>query len=240
MMKMKRLKSGKKDPLFQPNISIFTKIVFWAGIIAFGIQFYLGMMHVNDADAFGRNFGILALWEASFAFVGILLTDVVRGHGFPPQQFRDLDPKTLEKTLITFIIIAVVQLAIFFIPLTISDYEMAMGIVFAAPAEELFFRAFLMSIFIRVGYDSQNKIDLFGKKKISYVEIAGIIISSVAFMFLHVNYYGNISAMLTVFFGGIALALIYWWWRDLTVVVFAHLLLNILVVGKDFFLVNLV
>jgi membrane protease YdiL (CAAX protease family) len=238
MVKMKRLRS--RDPLYEPRVSIFTKLVFWAGIIAFAIQGYLGIMHINDADVYGRNFAILALVEAGFAFFGIMLTDIVRGHSFPPRQFRELHEDTFQRTMITFFLIAVVQVAIFFIPLTVRDYEIAMGMIFAAPAEELFFRGLLMSIAIRIGHNDENKISLGKNKKISYTEIIGIVVSSTAFMLLHVNYYNNIGAMTTVFFGGIVLAFIYWWWRDLTVVVLAHFVLNILVVGQNFFLVNLV
>ena len=238
MVKMRRLRS--RDPLYEPRISIFTKLVFWAGIIAFGIQAYLGLMHINDIDPVGRRFGIMALIEAGFAFFGIMFTDIVRGHTFPPRRFRELHEDTFQRTMLTFFLIGVVQVAIFFIPLTIRDYEMAMGMIFAAPCEEIGFRALGMSIFIRIGHNDTNKISLGKKRKISYIEIAGIIITSIAFMLLHVNYYNNLGAMVTVFFGGVVLAGIYWWWRDLTVVVLAHFVLNVLVVGQNFFLVNLV
>lgn len=237
-MKMKNLK--KKDPLFQPRISIFTKIVFFAGIMAAVIQLYLGLMHINDADAYGRRFASLALIESGFAIVGLLFTDLIRGHTFPPTQYRELNPKTFERTAIIFILIAVVQVSLFFVPLTVRDWEIYMGMVFAAPAEELFFRAFGMSIFTRIGHNDTDKISLGKKRRISYPEIIGLFVTSLAFMALHVNYYNNLTAMLTVFFGGLVLAFMYWWYRDLTAVVLAHFALNILVVGRMFFVVNIV
>lgn len=237
-MKSKRLRSKRAKTLLDPSTSTFSKLDFWTIIVAVLIQAYLGFRHIGDADAFGRKFGWMTLLEAGLGLGGLLFTDIVRGHKFPPTNYREIETKTGGRFLVIFILIVLVQVVFFAVPLTVRDEEMAMAIVFAAPCEEVSFRALTMSVFIRAGQDDKDKIKIF-KKEISYTELIGFLMSSAFFAILHVNYYGELSLMLTVFWGGMVFAIAYWWTNDLTACILAHFLLNILVVYQNFFMLNL-
>lgn len=230
----------KKDyDLYNPQLSIHTRITYIAGMVCIGVLLYLGFRHIGDSDAAGQRFGFVTLLEGGFALIALLLTDTIRDHGLFPRPFRSLHEKFLKRVLIIFAGIAAIQFIFIMIPLTARDLEIGLAIVFASVAEELFFRAFFISIAVRFGHDDRNKIDLPQKKRISFIEIGIVILSSIAFALIHVNYYSDMSLMLTVFFGGLWLGFMYWWTRDLTAVMIAHFLLNTMVVIQSIFIVNL-
>lgn len=238
-MKSKRLREKSSAKLYEPSKSIFSKIAFWLIISAIGIQLYLGLRHVGDSDVAGSTFGTMCLIEALIGGVGLFFTDIIRDNRFPPKNYRKITLNTIIISFATFIVIAIVQLVIFAVPLTIRDEEMAFAIAFAAPVEEVFFRAFILSIFVRFGYDDEEKIKIPILGVVSIIEILGFGFSAIAFAALHVNYYGDFRLLLVVFIGGIILAIVYWRFRDLTACIFAHFMLNLIVVYQNFFILNL-
>lgn len=222
-----------KDKLNQ-NESVFTKLAYWMGILAVGIQFYLGFCHLNE------QFGILCIIESMMGLAGLLFIDLLHGLHFiyPRNNFRSISPNIMIRVIITFGVIALIQFLFQIIPLTIRNYEMAMGITFCSVCEELFFRGLLLEPFFQLGKSDHKKIKLWNKKEISYIEILGVLISSIAFAVFHINYYGNPRLLFMVFVGGIWLGFCYWYWRDITANILSHFLLNIIFVYQ-FWMVNL-
>ena len=219
----------KNNSLFEPQISIHTRITYYAGYLAVFILGYLGLRYINDPDPSNRTFGLLTLLESGFCLLSLLFTDAIRGHGMFPKPFRSISKFLVERTILIFIVIAGIQFIFIVIPFKIKTGEMALAVIFASISEELFFRGFIISFFISIGYNSPNKIRLTKKRSISSIEIIGIFLSSLSFALIHINYYGDISIMLTVFIGGLWLSIMFWWTRDLTSVMLAHFLLNFIV-----------
>jgi membrane protease YdiL (CAAX protease family) len=125
-------------------------------------------------------------------------------------------------------------------PLTVRTFDKALAVMFAGPSEELFFRGLLLTPFIKWGKDDYkfeiaNPIST--KRKIlsiSIVEIFGITFSTLAFTFLHINYYGNPTLLLIVALSGIVLGLVYQKYQDLTANILAHFFLNLIVTIRIF------
>lgn len=215
--------------------SIHTKLSYWMGILAIGIQIYLGVRHLD------AQFGILCVIESILGLSGLLFIDLFHGqNSIYPKRFKEISPNLFFRVIVIFGIIAFIQFIFQIIPLTIRDYEMAMAIVFCAVCEELFFRGLLLEPFFSLGRSEpeDKKIRLGKDREISYIEILGILISSLAFAVFHVNYYGNTNLMFMVFIGGVWLGFCYWYWKDLTAVILSHFLLNIIFVYQ-FWMINL-
>ena len=213
--------------------SVHTILSYWFCGIAVGIEFSLGFMHINE------YFGQMCVVEGVLGLSGILFLDLLHGKKIKlyPERFKPVHKNTFFRFVVTFGVIALIQFIFQIIPL-ITSTEMALGIVFCAPVEEYFFRGLLMEPCFRVGMKSKDKFTVWKyspekkkpDKKMSYIELGGIVLSSIIFALFHVNYYNDVRLMLMVFTGGIWLALVYWWNKDLTVVILAHFLLNIIFV----------
>jgi len=223
------------------NISIHSKISYVLGILTIIVQFYLGFIHINDVDYVGRQFAMLNFLEGIFVIVGLFLPDIIRGLDFKlyPGNFRKITFLTLLVFLSTLTANLMIQ-TLSQVSLTIRDVEMAFAIVFAAPAEELFFRAFLGETFTKLSKASGLKeIQLTKKRSIGHIEIIGTVISSVFFAMIHINYYGDFRLMLVVFLGGFVYSIAYWITKDITGCILGHFFLNIIAVWGIFFVLNL-
>lgn len=222
------------------NDTIHTKLSYYLILISIVFELYLGFKYFNSPDTDDSLFGFITLTEGLIAAIGLFLTDPLSGHRLhlKPKQFRKTSPNTLFRAIIILFVLLLIQAIFQGIPLTIRNEDVALAIVNAAPAEESFFRGFLMSMFINMS--SVMTVKTFripGNKEISIVELIGMVISSLLFSLLHVNYYGNMNLMGMVFCSGFALIFFYWYWRDLTANILAHLFLNVWVVGKFFWMV---
>ena len=220
--------------------SVHTVLSYWFGVIAVGFEFYLGYIH------FDSFFGQMCVVEGVLGLSGLLFLDFLHGKKTVyPKPFKKIHPNTFIRFAITFGVIALIQFLFQIVPL-ITSTEMALGIVFCAVCEEYFFRGILMEPAFRTGAKSKDKITIWKynpkkkkpNKEISYVELGGIILSSIIFALFHMNYYSQPRLLLMVFVGGIWLATVYFWNKDLTVVILAHFLLNIIFVYQ-FYLVIL-
>lgn len=213
--------------------SVHTKLSYSLAVLAFSIQFFIGIRHL------GTQFGQLVLFESLFALSGILFLDLIHGKkSIYPKRFKPISPNLFFRFGIIFGIIAVIQFIFYYVPITIRDAEVALAIVFAGVSEEFFFRGILLEPFFRAGV-SDEKIKLWKDKKIAYVEIFGILFSGLLFAIFHVNYYGNLSLGLMVIVAGIWLAFSYWYWKDITAVILAHVFLNMIFVIRTYYLVVL-
>lgn len=242
IVKEKRMKQRKaKTRQFKDDYSVHSKISYFLGLLTIVIQLYLGLSHVGDLDQVGRTFGTLSIIEAIFCSIGMFLPDILRrgrdAQIYPKYDFRPLSTYTALTFMLALALNITVQVIIQ-IPLTIRDIEMALAIVFAAPAEELFFRAFLINVFDRVSEEvKEEKV-----AKRTGIKSIGILLSGTAFglfswiftsllfALFHVNYYGDVRLMLIVFVGGFIYAVLYWYFRDITGCILAHFALNFFVV----------
>jgi len=222
--------------------SIHTKLGFYLILIAGMIELYLGLRYMFSDIPSDQRFGIISILESMFAFSGLFIPDLLiykRLRLIPSNdEFKPLDSNVFARMIIIFITLVLIQVIFMFVPMTVRTYEKALAVAFAGPSEEALFRGVLISIFISMGSNSE-KITITSKIEISVIEIIGIIISSMLFMLLHVNYSSNPSLLVAVFFSGVALAVFYWKWRDLTACILAHLVLNIINVIQTFYVVIL-
>ena len=216
--------------------SVHTQLSYWFCVIAVGIELVLGLRYMNE------YFGQMCLLEAFFGICGLLFLDPIHGSGFKiyPKPFKKLHKNTFFRFGLTFIVIVLIQFIFQIVPL-VSSTEMALGIVFCAVVEEYFFRGMLMEIPFRLAVKSKNKITIWTYKKkegqpkkpdkeITIVEIGMIFLSGAIFSSFHVNYYGQLNLLIMVFVGGVWLAFVYFWNKDLTPLILSHFLLNIVFV----------
>lgn len=223
------------------TLSSYSKVSYILTVVAVVVEFYIGFSHINDTDAYSRNFATFAILEGFFALTGLLLIDPLRGQGFdvyPKGRFRSITSTTLIVFAITFFLSEFIQI-IGQVALTIPDVEFALAIIFASPAEESFFRGFMISAFSSIsksfGFKEYN---LSKKIRFSAFEVIGVIISAVAFMSIHTNYYNSVYMLISIFFSGVVYGIAYMISKDLTGIMLAHLLINILYIGQYFWLVN--
>jgi len=221
------------------SVSELTTIAYYLGVITIIIEFGLGFMYIFSENVVEQNFGILTMLEGSFALFGLYMIDLIYGNPvkLKPDNFKPLHRNTGFRTIIILFTLVMIQLVMQVVPITIREVDRAMAIMFAGPAEELIFRGFIISVFIILGKDTQ-KYKIWKDKEISPIEIFGILLSSMLFAVIHVNYYGDFRIIISVFFSGLALGFLYWWWRDLTACILAHFLFNIITVAQSFYLLT--
>jgi len=155
-----------------------------------------------------------------------------------PKNFTPLSGFLLIRVVVILAGLAIIQAAVQIVPMTVKDPELCLAIIFAAPSEENFFRGVLISIVITFFSNTGFKIRIF-KKELSIWVLFGIVISSLAFAGIHVNYYNSITLLLGTFLCGLWLSLTYWYFDgDLTAVILAHFALNLIVVAQTFWVIN--
>ena len=221
-----------------------TRLGWGLGILAIFFGLGIGLTYVFSSDKYDQTFGILTIMEGGFALTGLLLIDVINGKQLQikPDYFKPPETSTLKRTIFILGALSILQIIMQF-PLSVRDWHRALAIMFAGPAEELFFRGLMLSPFVRLGKnDTKLKIkNLFGGGyilEVSPTELLGIFISSMAFMMLHINYYGDKKLLVTVFLSGVILGLFYLKYKDLTANILAHFALNFIVVLQSFWMIG--
>lgn len=221
------------------SVSKYTRLGYYLTVLAVIIQGYLWIAHFQDTDAYGQNFAYIAGVECLFALSGLLLYDPINKRGFhiKPKNFTPLSGFLIIRVGVILAGLAVIQFTVQFIPMTVKDPEIALSIVFAGPSEENFFRGVLVSsvivFFSNVGF----KIKIF-KKELSIWVLFGIILTSLFFGAIHVNYYSDFPLLLGTILCGIWLGLSYWFTEDLTAVILAHFALNFIFIFMNFWVIN--
>lgn len=203
------------------------------------IQGYLWITHFQDTDEYGQHFAYIAGIECLFALSGLLFYDVVNKRGFhlKPKNFTPISGYLLIRAVFILAGLGFIQYLVHFIPMTVKDPELALASIFAGPSEENFFRGVLISIVIAFFSNIGFKIRVF-KKEISIWVLFGIILVSLLFGAIHMNYYNDFSLLLGTILCGFWLGITYWYFDDLTAVILAHFLLNLIVMWRTFFLVG--
>jgi len=208
--------------------SVHSKLGFTLGLISIIIIFYIGFPYIFKADKFNKQNGILAIFESAFAFIGLFFTDIFK---YERIQFRKkLKDDHIDSLLCSFFllfILLIIQIILGVFSLDISNTEIDLLKISCASAEELFFRGFILSIFIRFNKNSKFKAKFSEKKQLSILPVIGIILSSIFFTRIHVFQYDNISFLFAAFISGMILGFFYWFTQDLTACILAHLFFNI-------------
>jgi len=210
------------------NKSLFTNIIFWLGVLAFIVELIVGLPYFMSTDSFEQEFGQKAIMEGCFALIGLLLIDVIRGNKFKLKpEFRKYEFQSLWRGAIILAVLWGTQMITYFIPMTVSDPQMALAITFASICEEIFFRGFVLSLFIKAGKIDRNRIKIpLMKRDISVIEVIGILVSAIAFAGIHTNYYNQPHLILALFLSGVIIGFMFVMWEDLTACVIGHFLLN--------------
>ncbi len=163
----------------------------------------------------------------SFAFyiqfipgvVGLIGYQLLKRESILPwSHVGELHPDFLMRVGLIVIGVAAAQL-ISNIALNVSDLEYAFYVAFAAPLEEIFHRAFVITAIVTLlMYLSKNLATAW--------KIIAAVVSSVLFASLHFSYYGQWNLILGVFGSGMVLGLAFAFWGDITANIFAHFLWN--------------
>lgn len=106
--------------------------------------------------------------------------------------------------------------------LAIEDLRYAVYFVMAAVTEELFFRGLIITPAMKTNNP--------------FLMWSSVIFSSLAFAFIHFNYWGQLDRILLVFFSGIVLGFIYIQFKSITTNIICHLAINLIAVGSVVYL----
>lgn len=215
-------KISQKQKIKLKESRTFTKIDFTLSILAVGILFFIGVRHL---DTYGR----INILEGLFALSGIFMIDFIRTNDFvlPYQNYKPFKPVLIIfHTSVMLFSVVLIQFVVIRVPFVIDKVELALSIVFASVAEELFFRGVFISGFKKIGdFLTPNR-------RFTIMGIVGVIVSSVFFALIHQNYYDDPNMLLGVLIGGFAFGIGYFIWDDLTSNILAHFILNLIAVGQ--------
>lgn len=226
--------------------SSHTSISYSLGWLAFLIPLLIVLPLLNSTDLFWKDWGVLALQIAVGGFASMFFMEVLRGTGIRLKpKYRKIEGVHIARSIILFVLMMLIRTFSLYVPISIRSYEMALAVVFSAVSEEFIFRGVIVSFFVLIAKKSQNKDDKYVfemkiylpdqyqkeseiKKKLTLIELFGIIVSALAFMMFHENYYNNPQMLLTVFLWGLLLAFFFWYWDDITSCIIAHFAINII------------
>jgi len=196
----------------------YTNIDFFMGVIAIFGLLIIGMRHLD-------TWGWVNMMEGFMALIGILSLNLIKNRDFRIMKFKRFGFNSLPRLLVMLMGVVLVQV-LSRLPFTMDNIDLALTIVFAAVAEELFFRGFIISIFLEVqnavNPPDKNKIKdiiVFGKTNLNFgiIGIIGVIVSSVFFAAIHTNYYADPRMMIAVFIGGLVFGFGYMYHRCVSI-----------------------
>lgn len=241
--------------------SIHTSISYYLGWLSFIVPLIIALPLLNSTDTFWKDWGLLALQIAAGGFASMFFIDILRGSGIHLKpKFRKIEGIHIARSVILFVLMMLIRTFSLYVPISIRSYEMALAVVFSAVSEEFIFRGVIVSFFILIAKKRQSKDDKYAfdikiylpdkyqkeneiKKKLTLIELFGIIVSALAFMMFHENYYNNPQMLLTVLLWGLLLAFFFWYWEDITSCIIAHFVINmiwaIIFLGENWWMVYL-
>jgi membrane protease YdiL (CAAX protease family) len=211
-MSVKKLSKSKKPGLFQEELN-HTKVSFTLSIIAPSIMLVLGLLHYSNLG-FEGNWGKFALTQSIWGFLGFFGSQIIKQEKLIPQRFKEFNINTGIYSVSVLAAAMLTQIITQYV-FTISTTEQALYYVFSSVCEELFFRLFLINIFLQFS------------EKLN-IKIIAVITESALFAAVHQNYYSNPGMLLGVFLGGVVFGIAYIWKRDITICILAHFFLNII------------
>jgi len=222
-MAIKQKKLRTMDIKINNKEPVHTIVSFTMVAMAIIIMLYFGIRHISDEPDWSKS----AFMQLILGFVGLLGSQLIAQQPVIPQSkynFKSVDLNTGIRA----VVIAGASMGVQFISqavFTFTDTEQAVYFVFAAITEEVFFRGFILTIFIKLDQT---------KMKFSPPKLIGVLVQAIGFAAIHQNYYNNLPMLISVFVGGLILGFAYLIWEDLTANILGHFLLNIIVVGNVF------
>jgi len=222
-MAIKQKKLRTMDIKINSKEPVHTIVSFTMVGMAILIMLYFGIRHISDEPDWSKS----ALMQFALGFIGLLGSQLIAQQPVIPQgkyNFKSVDLNTgIHAIFITGVSMGVqfISQAVF----TFTDTEQALYFVFAAITEEVFFRGFILTIFIKLDKT---------KMKFSPPKLIGVLVQAIGFAAIHQNYYSNLPMLISVFVGGLILGFAYLIWEDLTANILGHFLLNVIVVGNVF------
>jgi membrane protease YdiL (CAAX protease family) len=164
-----------------------------------------------------------AFMQFALGFIGLLGTQLIAQQPIIPQGKQNFKSVDLN-TGIRAIIIGLLGMGIQLISKQVFSFtilEQAVYFVFAAITEEVFFRGFILNLFIKLDQT---------KMKFSPTRLVGVLVQAIGFAAIHQNYYSNLPMLVSVFVGGLMLGFMYLIWEDLTANILGHFIINIIAV----------
>jgi len=213
-MGMKVLKAKPEREILKDKL-YHTKISYWLVIIAVIILLAIGLRNLNDSPEWSQ-WALLQCGLGGLAFIGLQIW------GKRPifqKEFKPIDLNTILQTVVIFTVISAVMTVLQGL-LAISEIEIAFYFVFVSITEEIFFRGLLLIPF--------------RKAKTIGIKFIGVLIQAVLFMGFHINYWGDTSKLIAVFFSGLTFGVFFVLWDNITANILAHFLWNVIQVGVVF------
>lgn len=195
----------------------FTVILYLLGIATIGVMLFFYATHVSiPEDAGWVQYTLYMTVFAASTLVGLQLLNQQPLIPTRPDNFAPLSLDTGVRASIILLAIMITQVVSKSI-LSFTIEEQATYFVFAAVAEELFFRGLLITFVLKIKDDRP-------------AQVIAVVVQAVLFAAIHQNYYNNPAMLLSVFLGGIVLGIFFVAWRDLTANTLAHFMLNLIAV----------
>ncbi|WP_371801761.1 CPBP family intramembrane glutamic endopeptidase [Candidatus Lokiarchaeum ossiferum] len=208
---------GRESIRETESVGLHTWVSFITGILATGIMCYIGFKYIGAESYYDRAFGKWAFVHTFYCFCGLLLAPVILGESVIPQ--KPIKMVTVKHTVIIFL--SIVWFQFFISMLSVSGTDRKLYHVFSAVSEELFYRAFMIPVLIKM-FDFDNE-------KLS--KAIAVLAQAIIFAIGHVNYWNDPIAMLSVFGGGLFLGFFYVRWGDITANIASHMGNNIVATG---------
>lgn len=217
-IKQKKLRTMDKK-LINNKEPVHTIISFTMVLLGNLVMLYFGIRHISDEPEWSKS----AFMQFALGFIGLMGTQLIAEQSIFPQDKNNFKSVDLN-TGIRAIIIGFLGMGIQLISkqaFSFTILEQAVYFVFAAITEEVFFRGFILSIFIKLDQT---------KMKFSPVKLVGVLVQAIGFAAIHQNYYNNLPMLISVFVGGLMLGFIYLIWEDLTANILGHFIINVIAV----------
>jgi len=211
-------KQGKKK--LEKNIDFmkFNPISFLLFITALLIEIYLISKYGGSEPS--TIYSIILFALGLVALIGLLWLNKgeILVREFPIKSLKD-GVKYIIGLLILIASITIMMLIVrVSFKLAMENIDIYFYYIAAAIIEEAFFRMFLISLFI-----SKIPNKLFGL-------IIGVLVSSLIFMLAHYSAYGQqVDLMLSMFLGGLTFSVFYIYFRDITITMWGHMIINLIV-----------
>lgn len=202
-----------------------TKISYILNTLGILIMVYIGTKYINSPDAISVAFAEYSFLLCGFGIAGFFTIDYFdnRKINIYPEKFPKFDP---VRFLVAVTVLFMPALFIdYFLKITmryaLTDIDLVLYYLFAGVCEEAFFRGCVLNGIIGIATKK-------GKKPHFMVIIVALIVSSVAFMAVHLEVYGSDPTMLlSTLLGGFLLGGGYLIFRDMGANMSAHTLKNV-------------
>jgi len=189
---------------------------------AIAFMIYITVRYWTDPEGWAQS---ALYWELIPGVIGLIGYQLLKEEPAFPTQFSPISDDFLTHFGIPLTVDAVVQMLIR-INMSITSLEKAFYVAFAAPLEEIFHRAFVITGIVML-------LSLISKKHVTVWKVVAVIISSVIFTAFHFSNYGNLRAMLATLGVGLVLGTTFVIWEDITANIVAHFLANMAVAMVD-------